>query len=166
MKKIMIMLFLTLGCTGFAQRVADEVLKMNSKIEDLTQNSITGIIVVKEGNVVKGISPETKKELWSFDADKELGKTTALETFNNVDLNADANTLFASKRILKSIDGTPYIEALVKYKTILINSEDGKIIYNSANYKYTVFNSQFLYEDNEYLVKGVEDGRVIASLMI
>jgi hypothetical protein len=58
MKKITMVLFLTLlSGTGFAQRVADEVLKMNSKIEDLTQNAITGIIVVKEGNIVKGISP-------------------------------------------------------------------------------------------------------------
>lgn len=162
MKKITMVLFMTLvGYTGFSQRVADEVLKMNSKIEDLTQNSITGIIVVKEGNVVKGISPETKTEIWSFDADKTVGSVTALETFSKV----DTDNLFASKRILNPIEGTPYIEALVNYKTVLINSEDGKVVYNSANYKYTVFNSQFLYGDNEYLVKGVEDGKVIASLI-
>jgi outer membrane protein assembly factor BamB len=77
----------------------------------------------------------------------------------------DTDNLFASKRILKPIDGTVYVEALVNYKTILINTEDGKVVYNSANYKYTVFNSQFLYEDNEYLVKGVENGKVIASLI-
>lgn len=162
MKKITMVLFMTLvGYNGFSQRVADEVLKMNSKIEDLTQNSITGIIVVKEGNVVKGISPETKTEIWSFDADKTVGSATALETFSKV----DTDNLFASKRILNPIEGTPYIEALVNYKTVLINSGDGKVVYNSANYKYTVFNSQFLYGDNEYLVKGVEDGKVIASLI-
>ncbi|MBA0884795.1 outer membrane protein assembly factor BamB family protein [Flavobacterium undicola] len=162
MKKITMVLFMTLvGYTGFSQRVADEVLKMNSKIEDLTQNSITGIIVVKEGNVVKGISPETKTEIWSFDADKTVGSVTALETLSKV----DTDNLFASKRILNPIEGTPYIEALVNYKTVLINSDDGKVVYNSANYKYTVFNSQFLYKDNEYLVKGVEDGKVIASLI-
>lgn len=162
MKKITMVLFMTLvGYTGFSQRVADEVLKMNSKIEDLTQNSITGIIVVKEGNVVKGINPETKTEIWSFDADKTVGSATTLEALSKV----DTDNLFASKRILKPIEGTPYIEALVNYKTVLINSGDGKVVYNSANYKYTVFNSQFLYDDNEYLVKGVEDGKVIASLI-
>ncbi|MFN4151053.1 MAG: hypothetical protein ACK4IX_08910, partial [Candidatus Sericytochromatia bacterium] len=134
---------------------------MNSKIEDLTQNAITGIIVVKEGNVVRGISPETKAEVWSFDADKVVGNVSALETLSNV----DTDNLFASKRILKPIDGTVYVEALVNFKTILINTEDGKVVYNSANYKYTVFNSQFLYKDNEYLVKGVENGKVIASLI-
>jgi len=155
-------LFMTLvGYTGFSQRTADEVLKMNSKIEDLTQNPITGVIVVKEGNIVKGINPETKTEVWSFDADKTVGSATTLEALSKV----DTDNLFASKRILKPIDGTPYIEALVNYKTVLINSEDGKVVYNSANYKYTVFNSQFLYDDNEYLVKGVEDGKVIASLI-
>lgn len=162
MKKITLVFFLTLvSVTGFAQRVADEVIKMNSKIEDLTQNAITGIIVVKEGNIVKGISPETKAVVWSFDADKAAGNVTALETLSKV----DTDNLFASKRILKPIDGTVYVEALVNYKTILINTEDGKVVYNSANYKYTVFNSQFLYEDNEYLVKGVENGKVIASLI-
>lgn len=150
-----------IGYSGFSQRVADKVLIMNSKIEDLAQNTITGIIVVKEGNVVKGISPETKTEIWSFDADKIVGSATALETLSKV----DTDNLFASKRILKPIEGTPYIEALVNYKTVLINSGDGKVVYNSANYKYTVFNSQFLYEDEEYLVKGVEDGKVIASLI-
>jgi hypothetical protein len=162
MKKITMVLFMTLiGYSGFSQRVADKVLIMNSKIEDLAQNTITGIIVVKEGNVVKGISPETKTEIWSFDADKIVGSATALETLSKV----DTDNLFASKRILKPIEGTPYIEALVNYKTVLINSGDGKVVYNSANYKYTVFNSQFLYEDEEYLVKGVEDGKVIASLI-
>ena len=162
MKKITMVLFMTLvGYTGFSQRTADEVLKMNSKIEDLTQNPITGVIVVKEGNIVKGINPETKTEVWSFDADKTVGSATTLEALSKV----DTDNLFASKRILKPIDGTPYIEALVNYKTVLINSEDGKVVYNSANYKYTVFNSQFLYDDNEYLVKGVEDGKVIASLI-
>ncbi len=155
-------LFLTLvSYAGFSQRVADEVLKMNSKIEDLTQNAITGIIVVKEGNIVKGINPETKAEVWSFDADKTVGDVSALETLSK----ADTDNLFASKRILKPIDGTPYVEALVNYKTVLINTADGKVVYNSANYKYTVYNSQFLYENNEYLVKGVENGKVIASLI-
>ncbi|MEN2400421.1 PQQ-binding-like beta-propeller repeat protein [Flavobacterium sp. MC2016-06] len=162
MKKITFVLFLTLvGYAGFAQRVADEVIKMNSKIEDLTQNTITGIFVIKEGNVVKGISPETKAEVWSFDADKEVGNASVLEALSKV----DTDNLFASKRILTPIDGTPYVEALVNYKTVLINTIDGKVVYNSANYKYTVFNSQFLYAQNEYLVKGVEDGKVIASLI-
>lgn len=134
---------------------------MNSKIEDLIQNSITGVFVVKEGNVVKGISPDTKVEVWSFDADKEIGKATALETLSK----ADTDNLFASKRILKDIDGTPYVEALVNYKTVLINTADGKVVYNSAKYDYTVFNSQFLYGADEYLVKGVENGKVIASLI-
>ncbi|OXA92528.1 outer membrane protein assembly factor BamB family protein [Flavobacterium hercynium] len=161
MKKIILIFFLTLSFAGFSQRVADQVIKMNSKIEDLMQNSITGVFVVKEGNVVKGISPDTKAEVWSFDADKEIGKATALETLSKV----DTDNLFASKRILKDIDGTPYVEALVNYKTVLINTADGKVVYNSAKYDYTVFNSQFLYGADEYLVKGVEKGKVIASLI-
>ncbi|WP_281298594.1 PQQ-binding-like beta-propeller repeat protein [Flavobacterium limnophilum] len=161
MKKIIITLCLILGYSGFSQRVANEVLKMNSKIEDLTQNAITGIIVIKEGNFVRGISPETKAEVWSFDANKTAGDVSALETLSKV----DTDNLFASKRILKNIDASVYVEALVNYKTILINTTDGKVVYNSGNYKYTVFNSQFLYEQNEYLVKGVENGKVIASLI-
>jgi hypothetical protein len=161
MKKIILIFFLTLSFAGFSQRVADQVIKMNSKIEDLIQNSITGVFVVKEGNVVKGISPDTKVEVWSFDADKEIGKATALETLSK----ADTDNLFASKRILKDIDGTPYVEALVNYKTVLINTADGKVVYNSAKFDYTVFNSQFLYGADEYLVKGVENGKVIASLI-
>ncbi|WP_264553526.1 PQQ-like beta-propeller repeat protein [Flavobacterium sp. N2038] len=168
MKKITMLLFLALASySGFAQRTADEVLKMNSKIEDLTQNVITGIIVVKEGNIVKGISPETKAEVWSFDADKNVGTVTTMETLNMLDAQSklDVETMFASKRILKPIEGTPYVEALVNYKTVLINTLDGKVVYNSANYKYRVFNSQFLYGENQYLVKGAENGKVIASLI-
>nr|WP_294785894.1 PQQ-binding-like beta-propeller repeat protein [uncultured Flavobacterium sp.] len=165
MKKIMFVFFLTLiSYSGFSQRNADEVIKMNSKIEDLAQNSTTGIFVIKEGNIVKGINPETKAEIWSFDADKEVGGVSALETLNKIN-NVDTDNLFASERILNVIEGTPYVEALVNYKTILINTLDGKVVYNSAKYQYTVFNSQFLYEDNEYLVKGVENGKVIASLI-
>lgn len=161
MKKSIIMFFLILSYTSFSQRAADQVLKMNSKIEDLIQNSITGIIVVKEGNFVRGISPETKAEVWSFDANKTVGDIKALEALSK----ADTDNLFASKRILKSIEGSPYVEALVNYKTVLINTIDGKVVYNSGDYKYVVFNSQFLYEQNEYLVKGVENGKVIASLI-
>ncbi|MES2240093.1 MAG: PQQ-binding-like beta-propeller repeat protein [Bacteroidota bacterium] len=162
MKKITLMFLLTLiSHFAFSQRVADEVIKMDSKIEDLIQNSITGIIVIKEGNIVKGISPETKAEVWSFDAKKEVGNITALETLSKT----DADNLFASKKILKSIEGTPYVEALVNYKTVLINTVNGNVVYNSGTYKYTVFNTQFLYAQNEYLIKAVENGKVIASLV-
>ena len=94
MKKIILIFFLTLSFAGFSQRVADQVIKMNSKIEDLIQNSITGVFVVKEGNVVKGISPDTKVEVWSFDADKEIGKATALETLSK----AEQDSMYAANR--------------------------------------------------------------------
>jgi len=166
MKKTTLALFLfLLSYVGFAQRNADEILKMDSKIDDLIQNPITGVIVIKEGSVVRGIDPNTKAEIWNFDANVAI-KSTALESIDALNsAKIDTETLFKSKRILKNIDGTPYVEGFVNYKTILINTMDGKVVYNSANYKYLVYNSQFLYGQNEYLVKGVEDGKVIASLI-
>jgi len=48
-KKIVSIMLIFVSISVFSQRNVDKVIEMNSKIDDLIQNPITGIIVVKEG---------------------------------------------------------------------------------------------------------------------
>lgn len=73
--------------------------------------------------------------------------------------------IFKDKRVLTSVDNSPYVEAVINYKIVVINTLTGKEVYNSANNTGAVFNTQFLPEDNEYLVIGKEGTHVVASLI-
>lgn len=144
----------------YAQRAANSVISMEKNITELTQNQLTGVVLVKEGENIHGIDSETNAKLWSITED-QIGKSSASDILNDTDLL----NFVKDKQSLKTVPGTPFVEGIINYKFVLINTETGKIVYNTANEKFTVIFSEMLYDSREYLLFVIEDKKV-KSLLI
>lgn len=157
---IIIVLCNLIATWALAQRGPDRTLAMGNNISAITQSELTGTIVIKEGENIRGIDADTKTEKWKVTKD-EIGGVNVLEALADPDLL----NFVKKKESIKAVPRTPYIEGLINNKFVLINSETGKVVYNSANEKFAVITSQFLYESNEYLCFVFEDKK-IKSLLI
>ena len=161
MKKILFIICLFCTTTNiFAQRTADQILKFEKNIDDIVQNPVTGVIVIKEGSTVRGINPDSNTEVWSFDITK--GAEAVLGDIASI---ADLSAFTKDKRNLKAVDNTPYVEAIINSQTVVINTETGQVVFNSSKLPFYVFDMQFLYGDNEYLVKGKAGKDIVVSLI-
>lgn len=162
MKKTLIITILCglIGPLTIAQRGPDRTLAMENSISAIAQCELTGTIVIKEGENIHGIDADTKTEKWKVTKD-EIGGANVLEVLS------DPNMLnfVKKKESINAVPGTPYIEGLINYKFVLINSENGKVVYNSAKEKFAVITSQLLYEADEYLFFVVEDQK-LKSLLV
>ncbi len=146
-------------CT-FAQRSFDSIIQTENNIKDIAQNEITGIIAIKEGANIKGIDSETKKIVWSLTKD-DFGSTSASDILNDPDFG----NLFKDKNELVSVPDSPYIEAYVNSKYMIINSENGKIVYNSSKQPFWIFQSDFIPESDEFLLTMKSAGEVSIALL-
>jgi outer membrane protein assembly factor BamB len=155
-----LMLFLAISTAAFAQRNFDEVIKTDSNIKDLVQNEITGIIVFIGNGKISGINAETKKIVWTL-TKEDYGNATTMELVGD----GDIDKMFAEKKELKSVPNSPYVEAYVNSKFIIINTDTGKIVYNSSKESFWVVQSDFLPETNEYLLTLREKGEMKIALI-
>ena len=162
MKKITlsILMALSLSFSGYSQRSFDEKITTESNIQDLVQNEITGVIVFKEGNTIKGINPETKKIIWTLTSE-DFGKTSAADILSDPDFGK----IFKDKSDLTSIAGSPYVEAYINSKFIIINTDTGKVVYNSSKESFWVTQSDFLPETDEYLLTLKSGGDMAIALI-
>ncbi|NRT12278.1 PQQ-binding-like beta-propeller repeat protein [Flavobacterium sp. 14A] len=162
MKKITlsILLVLLVSFSGFAQRSYDEIITTESNVQDLVQNEITGILVFKEGGTIKGLDPDSKKVVWTLTKD-DFGKTSAADILSDPEFG----TIFKSKNDLTSIAGSPYVEAYINSKFLVINTDTGKIAYNSSSESFWVTQSDFLPETDEYLLTLKVDGDMAIALV-
>ncbi|QKJ61856.1 MULTISPECIES: PQQ-binding-like beta-propeller repeat protein [unclassified Flavobacterium] len=162
MKKIKfsMLLLLLVSISAFAQRNYDEVIKTDGTIKDLVQNEITGIIVFIGNGKISGIDAETKKIVWTL-TKEDYGNATTMELLGDGDLDK----MFAEKKELKSVPNSPYVEAYVNSKFIIIKTDTGKIVYNSSKESFWVVQSDFLAETNEYLLTLREKGEMHIALI-
>jgi hypothetical protein len=148
--KFSILLLVFASVSMFSQRSYDEIIKTDSNVQDLVQNEITGIVVFKEGGNIKGIDPETKKVVWTLTKDDFGGVNAAgaLSELNDLDLGK----ILKDKKDLNSVPNSPYVEAYINSKFLIINTDSGKVVYNSAKESFWVTQSDFLPQTDEYLI--------------
>ncbi|MGL4632121.1 MAG: PQQ-binding-like beta-propeller repeat protein [Leadbetterella sp.] len=124
---------------------------MNSAISFLNQNEFTGIIVLKEGDNLKGIDPIEKREMWKV-------------TFNN---SKKSNTLFSDETLDKfeEIQGTPYHAGVLGKRLVIVNTDDGQIILDKSLENNEILSKVFLPESNEYFVLYKSENKVKCFLL-
>jgi outer membrane protein assembly factor BamB len=162
MKKItfsIILLFLV-SFSITAQRKYDEIITTENSVQDIVQNEITGIVVFKEGGTVKGLDPETKKVVWTL-TKEDFGTITSKDILTDPDFG----NMFKDKRDLTTVSGSPYVEAYINSKYLIINTDTGKVVYNSSKESFWVFQSDFIPETNEYLLTLKKDGDMAIALL-
>jgi outer membrane protein assembly factor BamB len=158
--KFSMLLFLFVSISVFSQRSYDEVIKTDSNISDLVQNEITGIIVFKGNGKISGIDAETKKVVWTL-TKEDFGSASTMELLGD----GDFDKMFKEKKELKSVPNSPYVEAYINSKFLIINTDTGKVVYNSSNESFWVVQSDFLPETNEYLITVREKGNMNIALI-
>jgi len=162
MKKIAfsIILVFLVAFSATAQRKYDEIITTENSVKDMVQNEITGIVVFKEGGTVKGLDPETKKIVWTL-TKEDFGSTSA----GDILTDPDFGKLFKEKSDLSSVPGSPYVEAYINSKYIIINTDGGKVVYNSSKESFWVMQSDFIPETDEYLLTLKKDGDMAIALL-
>ena len=158
--KFSMLLFILASISVFSQRAHDEIIKTESTIQDLVQNEITGVVVFKSTGKICGINPETKQIVWTL-TKEDYGNASAMELVGD----ADFDKMFKEKKALKSVPNSPYVEAYINSKFIIINTDSGKIVYNSSKESFWVVQSDFLPETNEYLLTLKEKGNMNIALI-
>lgn len=162
MKKITfsIILLLLVSVSAISQRKYDEIITTENNVQDMVQNEITGIVVFKEGGTIKGVDPETKKIVWTL-TKNDFGAISAGDILSDPDFGK----LFKDKRDLTSVAGSPYVEAYINSKYIIINTDSGKVVYNSSKESFWVMQSDFIPETDEYLLTLKKDGDMAIALL-
>ncbi|PWB22135.1 PQQ-binding-like beta-propeller repeat protein [Flavobacterium sp. HTF] len=155
-----IILLLVVSISAFSQRKYDEIVTTENNVQDLVQNEITGVVVFKEGGTVKGLDPETKKVVWTLTKD-DFGATSAGDILSDPDFGK----VFKDKSALTSVPGSPYVEAYINNKYIIINTDSGKVVYNSSKESFWVTQSDFIPETDEYLLTLKKDGDMAIALL-
>lgn len=162
MKKITfsIILLLLVSVSAISQRKYDEIVTTENPVQDLVQNEITGVVVFKEGGTIKGLDPETKKIVWILTKD-DFGVISAGDILSDPDFGK----VFKEKRDLTSVAGSPYVEAYINSKYIIINTDTGKVVYNSSKESFWVMQSDFIPETDEYLLTLKKGGDMAIALL-
>lgn len=155
-----ILLLLLVSISAFSQRKYDEIIKTENNVQDMVQNEITGIVVFKEGGTVKGLDPETKQIVWTL-TKEDFGATSAGDILSDPDFGK----IFKDKRDLTSVPQSPYVEAYINSKYLIINTDTGKVVYNSSKESFWVTQSDFIPETNEYLLTLKKDGDMAIALL-
>ncbi|RNL50639.1 outer membrane protein assembly factor BamB family protein [Pedobacter jejuensis] len=142
-----------ISLSATAQRQADYVSKFDTKIETILLNNLTGNIIVKESGKVSSFNPQSNSIDWVI-TDEQIGKMSGARTLNKA---ADfANDLDISKLLqstdkLNFLDNTPFIQANINGKDVILNALDGKIIFNSATKPYRIVLSQYIQGEDKFL---------------
>jgi outer membrane protein assembly factor BamB len=144
-KSLLFILFLA-QINIFAQRAPTKTLKMPGEIMLISQNQVSGIIIIKEGDNIRGIDPETKTEVWVTKLDKYIKNTSPL-----ADVISDKIT---------EIPNTPFHEGVLNKKIVIFNTDNGQIMFKKPYESFQVLSKQFLPETNEYIFLYKQDKKV------
>ncbi|MBP6386163.1 MAG: PQQ-binding-like beta-propeller repeat protein [Pseudarcicella sp.] len=158
--KFKTLLLLLIGFMTYGQRKYDTVIQNKGIIKEMVQNDYTGIIAIREGSNIKGIHPDTKEIVWEITG-RDIG------TFSGVDfsLNYEFKQFVNRKNEFRSHNNSPYIEYASNGQYQIINTETGKIVYNSNKELYHVFQSELIPETNEYILT-IEENRRFSIVLI
>ena len=144
-----------------AQRNADETMSFKQDIESIQLDPLTGQIIVKEKDQISCYNPEEKKVIWTV-TKEDLGKVAfaanAQKTLNALE-GTDLLKLFESNEAIELIPESPFVRVMLEDKDAIINSYDGKVVFNSAAVGYRILSCQFLLEENTFLLT-TTDGKM------
>ena len=162
-----LVVFLSVCLNAFSQRKADIVVPYEQNIQQILINPFNGHVIVKEKDVISDYNPETQKMEWKISKD-EIVKIGALEAAQKV-LDAlesvpDLAKSFQSTDEIYFIPNSPFVRAVIENRDIIINSMDGKVVFNSGTVNYRILSNQFVPEMESFLLLA-SDGKVFSSVL-
>ena len=155
------------GINSFSQRKADVVVPFNDDIKQIVVNPYTGGIIVKENNEISSYNPETNKTDWTVNkndivhvsgVEKMQKVLTALQSIPNAD------NYFQSTDAVYMIPNTQYIQANIENRDVILDAVSGKVVFNSETAGYRLLSSNFIPDDNNFLLIGT-DGKIVYAVL-
>lgn len=151
----------------FSQRKADVVVPFEENIQQILVNPFNGHVIAKEKDVISNYNPETQKTEWKVNKD-EIVKVGAIENAQKVldALESIPNLAksFESSDEIYFIPNSPFVRAIIENRDIIINSMDGKVVFNSGTVDYRILDNQFVPEIGSFLMLA-SDGKVFSSIL-
>ncbi len=167
-KPLLVVAVVSLSATTmFAQRSADAVIPFSESIQQIALNPLNGHVIVKSSNVIASENPETKSADWTIsksDVVKVGSVEKAQKVLDALGSVAGLASSFQSSDAIEVIPNSPYIRANIEQRDIIINSMDGKIVFNSGTHDYRIMESQFMPEVDEFLLL-VSNGKTISYVL-
>lgn len=154
--------FLLLSTSLRAQRQPDVTVSFDKKIESILVNPYIGNIIVKQQDAIESYNPETNSIDWKVDK-KSLNANTYLDmdaevktavadvvtSVGNPDLD---KLLFKKQEEVYFISNSPFVQFTLEDIDVILNSIDGKVVFNSASQGYRVLQSQYMPNERALLL--------------
>ena len=160
MNKLTLVVLLFLSCSVFSQRAADETLDFDGNVTDLIIVPFNGIVVISDGKNLNAYNPDTDESLWVTPIPKVSGASALL----NADLSVES--IFSTNRKGSGFDvipDTPFLQKFFDNRLYIINSFDGNVIFASDGSDVFFFQSEYLFEENALLLRGMKDKSLVIA---
>lgn len=141
-----------------AQSEPSYSLSLENNVKDLVVVPQTGVVVISEGDFLRGFTPEKGEFLWSTQVKsknmlstlKGMNKDAAMNMMSSLNPNAKAGAI-------SIISGTPYIKYFDDNNNMsVLNSVNGEVLYSKASAAegVTYYDSEYIYGEDALLLKG------------
>ncbi len=146
-----------------AQREADNVISFDEDIESILLNFYTGSVIVKGENNIQSYNPDTNEIEWSVSKDDLVKANITNDVISTIDMinsagNGDISKMLESKKDeIYFISESPFISLVLNDYDLILNSVDGKVVFNSANEGYRVMKAEYMPQEQAFLLMVVNN---------
>ncbi len=151
-----------------AQRNPDKVLEFDHKVKDLIIVPFNGMVAISDGVNLHGYNPNDKKIVWTTPIPKASSLSTAT-TINSTfadGITPDAILSMSNSGKGSGFDAIPDTPFLLKFfdnRLYIINSFTGKFIFESTEKNIFFYQSDYLFDENALLLRGMENNALIIA---
>src|SRR5690606_20502764 len=115
-KKITLLALIFTAMLGYGQREADKKLNFDTKVEDVFLHNFSGVPIVLTEKTVAGLDADKGTKIWEIKGDR---------------ISLFGGAIQEDKEIHTTVPFSPYLII----DNLLVDTRDGKIILDKANYK-------------------------------
>lgn len=140
-------------------------ISFESDISDFILVPFNGIVVATDRHKIYGYDAETEKQLWSRIAPKRNTADIKKDFMNGA---LGPNDLFRFNDMVRGpnftpIPGTPFLQKIFDQRIIVINSFNGKTLFESDE-KTFYYHSEYLFDEDALFLQGIEDDKYFLAL--
>lgn len=157
MVKIFISTILFVSLFSFAQQKPIQQIPVNETAKKISLNDISGMAIVEAGEKLYGVKAGQSSPLWSLDvSDFQNSPSIDIDDFVG-----DLKSIKLSKELdFENIDGTPLIVITKGLVKALVNSVDGKILFNSGKENWATIASHTYTEKGLLFFENINNNRI------
>ncbi|RRJ93121.1 hypothetical protein EG240_01210 [Paenimyroides tangerinum] len=142
---------------------SQNVVSFTNEIQEVKVEPLTGNIFVKTKDVLSSVNSQSNAIEWSISIDK-INNQNSIAKMSKIYSslsNNDFSNAFKSDSEISFISNSPFAQVKFDNNNVLINSTNGEVLFNSADLGYVIYSSSFIPSNNELLILGQKDNKVV-----